>query len=240
MDTDGTSSFITLISWPANQKCAKPPSLEDEMKFQHWPTVAVVLFFFPHLLTVWWCKTIVSRHDTRHDYSKETMRERSARWDFIPHRAPLWWREVNLSMAFTQQEVVMATGAGKPSLLPLGAETLQVHCGPPGGAVWKRCGREACWSDPARTRSHQAWQCSRPCWPRTRHNYYQLRIKSIHTWTSKYLPFLLSKSALLTKYCIKKKNSMLQPSFIHFNLQGDERRSPVVWHRHLRVLVLLF
>lgn len=46
MDTDGTSSFITLISWPANQKCAKPPSLEDEMKFQHWPTVAVVLFFF--------------------------------------------------------------------------------------------------------------------------------------------------------------------------------------------------
>lgn len=76
-----------------------------------------------------------------------------------------WWWEVNL--ALTQQVVVMATDAGKPSLLPQGAGTRQVHFGPL-CASWKRCGREACWSDPARTRSHQAWQCSPPCWRGTR------------------------------------------------------------------------
>lgn len=70
------------------------------------------------------------------------------RWDFLP------WQSVEV--------LLMGTAAGTSSLPLQRAET------PPAPALrpwawWRRCGREACWSDPARTPSGKAWRCSRPC-----------------------------------------------------------------------------
>lgn len=150
-----------------NQKCAKPPSNNNGGQDEISTLAKSCCCAFSHLmLTVWWCETLVSRHVTTASLLQRQWGS-AGPVETSSHAEPLW-REVNLPTALTQREVVMATGAGKPSLLPLGAGTLQVlHCGPP-GAVWKQCGREACWSDPARTPSHQAWQCSPPCWRGTR------------------------------------------------------------------------
>lgn len=58
------------------------------------------------------------------------------------------------------------TAAGTPSLPLQDAETLPAQTLRP-SAWWRRCGREVCWSDPARTQSGEASRCNRPCYKRT-------------------------------------------------------------------------
>lgn len=57
---------------------------------------------------------------------------------------------------------LMGRVAGTPSLPQRRAETPPARTRRP-SAGWRRCGRAACWSDPARTRSGTASPCSRPC-----------------------------------------------------------------------------
>lgn len=78
----------------------------------------------------------------------------NSRWTSLP----CIWQSVEVD--FTER------AAGTPSLPLQDAETLPAQTLHP-SAWWRRCGREACWSDPARTRSGKALRCNRPCYKRT-------------------------------------------------------------------------
>lgn len=57
---------------------------------------------------------------------------------------------------------VRGPASGTTSLPLQGAQTLPAPNLRP-SSWWRRCGRAAWWSDPARTPSGKAWRCSRPC-----------------------------------------------------------------------------
>lgn len=101
----------------------------------------------------------------------------NSRWTSLP----CTWQSVEVH--FTE------TAAGTPSLPQRDVETLPARTLRP-SAWWRRCGREVCWSDPARTQSGEASRCNRPCYKWTVKNI-KKRWECISSSKHKYLPDII-------------------------------------------------